>query len=189
MCIFGFLGVIFFPFMLHDFVCFFWGMFILTSYYFWLNAVFHAYPRKHTGVPKALMVAKLGGEAALQKAVNDGDVVIVRDSGRDYYTWRSIEVSRSSGTSHETNVESGNMQLESEGQQQMSAFFDNFNPQLGNPKAVTMDPLKSPSGTCFNVKSFDVFAHFSYFICFCHAASKFLYSEYISFLLCLDKNL
>jgi len=48
-------------------------------------------------MPKALMVAKLGGEAALLKAVHDGDVVIVRDSGRDYYSWRSIRVSRSSG--------------------------------------------------------------------------------------------
>ena len=96
------------------------------------------------------MVAKLGSEPALQRAIQDGDVVVVKDGGKDFYTWRSISVSKTSGTSHETSVQSGNVRLENEGQQQMSAFFDNFNPQLGNPKAISMDPLKSPSGTSFN---------------------------------------
>ena len=96
------------------------------------------------------MVAKLGSEPALQRAIQDGDVVVVKDGGKDFYTWRSISVSKTSGTNHETSVTSGNVRLDNEGQQQMSAFFDNFNPQLGNPKASSMDPLKSPSGTSFN---------------------------------------
>lgn len=122
--------------------------------------VIYARPRKCTGVPRALMVAKLGSEPALQRAIQDGDVVVVRDGGKDFYTWRSIQVSKTSGTSHETSLASGNVRLDNEGQQQMSAFFDNFNPQLGNPKAQTMDPLKSPTGTFFNVKSFHVSVSF-----------------------------
>lgn len=103
------------------------------------------------------MVAKLGSEP---RAIQDGDVVVVRDGGKDFYTWRSISVSKTSGTSHETSLTSGNVRLDNEGQQQMSAFFDNFNPQLGNPKAQTMDSLKSPTGTFFNVKSFHVSVSF-----------------------------
>ena len=110
--------------------------------------VIYARPRKHTGIPKALMVAKLGGEPALHKA-------IVRDGGKDFYTWRSISVSKTSGTSHETRLSSGNVGLGEENQR-----------QNGNPKAISMDPLKSPSGTSFNF-NFDYLRTLHIFSCDC----------------------
>ena len=91
-------------------------------------------PRKNTGIPKALMVAKLGSDAALQQALMDGDVFVIKDAGRDFYAWRSIEVERSSGVRHETSLNSKETAIDETQQMQMGAFFDNFNPQLGQPK-------------------------------------------------------
>ena len=78
----------------------------------------------------------------------DGDVFVIKDAGRDFYAWRSMEVERSSGVRHETSLNSKETAIDETQQLQMGAFFDNFNPQLGQPKALTNDQnLKSPTGT------------------------------------------
>ena len=45
------------------------------------------------GMPKALMLAKLGNsDAALTQAIKDGDVYIIREKGRDFYAFKTWEV-------------------------------------------------------------------------------------------------
>ena len=49
---------------------------------FFTYMYFH--PRRDTGIPKALMLAKLGNsEPALAQALRDGDVHCIRDKGKD----------------------------------------------------------------------------------------------------------
>ena len=49
--------------------------------------------RKDVGMPKALMLAKLGNsDAALTQAIKDGDVYIIREKGRDFYAFKTWEV-------------------------------------------------------------------------------------------------
>ena len=50
------------------------------------------------------MVAKLGSDEALGKALRRGDVVEVKDKGRTYYAWQEISVTRSTGTKEQFSV-------------------------------------------------------------------------------------
>ena len=58
------------------------------------------------------MLAKLGNsDAPLTQAIKDGDVYIVREKGRDYYAFKTLEVTRSTGVKSSTTVKDSEVEL------------------------------------------------------------------------------
>ena len=84
------------------------------------------------GLPKALIVAKLGGERQLEQALRDGDVVPVQEKGKTFYCFQEIAVTRTHGKHEEVAASSG---VQAAGKEELSsfgAFLDNFKPSFGS---------------------------------------------------------
>ena len=81
------------------------------------------------------MLAKLGNsEPALAQALRDGDVYCIRDKGKDYYAWRTLEVERSHGCRQSTSMTAPTAELKDEKHvDAMSGYFDTFQGSLGFP--------------------------------------------------------
>lgn len=97
------------------------------------------------------MLAKLGNsEPALAQALRDGDVYCIREKGKDYYAWRTLEVERSHGCRQATSMTAPTAELKDEKHvDAMSVFFDTFQGSLGFPAsssaglpALTMETSK-----------------------------------------------
>ncbi|CAK9001747.1 Uncharacterized protein SCF082_LOCUS7066 [Durusdinium trenchii] len=58
------------------------------------------------GVPRSLMLARLGSEAALEKAIQCGDVRVRTEKGKQFYFWEELEINRQTGVDEEAKAES-----------------------------------------------------------------------------------
>ena len=96
-----------------------------------LSLTFFSSCRQALGLPYSLMVAKLGSDEALGKALRRGDVVEVKDKGRTYYAWQEISVTRSTGTKEQFSVSRGSAALNDTELEQMDNFFSSWQPRLG----------------------------------------------------------
>ena len=104
------------------------------------------------------MLAKLGNsDAALTQAIKDGDVYIVREKGRDYYAFKTLEVTRSTGVKSSTTVKDSEVELSEKNQEAMGNFFHGFENALGfqaSSSAPSLTVGSSSSGQHFLLSSF-----------------------------------
>ena len=108
-------------------------------------------------MPKALMLAKLGNsDAALTQAIKDGDVYIVREKGRDFYAFKTLEVTRSTGVKSSTTVKDSEVELSEKNQEAMGSFFHGFENALGLQASSSAPSLTvgSLTGQHFLLSSF-----------------------------------
>lgn len=87
---------------------------------------------KAKGYPRALMLAKLGSEAMLQKALQDGDVRIVQEKGKEYYVFNTIEISKTTGAVSGTEGQVLKETTDSSQLASFSAFVDSFKPTFSH---------------------------------------------------------
>jgi hypothetical protein len=85
--------------------------------------------KREKALPKALMVAKLGGQNALETALKDGDVFTVSDHGHVYYAFRSLSTCRTKGVEKEWTTSTASASTE-DSHAILSTFCENFNPEL-----------------------------------------------------------
>lgn len=85
---------------------------------------------KAKGIPKALMLAKLGGQTQLDKALQDGDVFIVTEKGKEFYVFQEYEIEKEQGTMMgmvgRSNKVADDSQLSA-----LTAFVDGWQPSFG----------------------------------------------------------
>ena len=144
--------------------------FLLVSVFFFFHC-FTLY-RKDVGMPKALMLAKLGNsDAALTQALRDGDVYVVREKGRDFYAFKTLEVTRSSGVKSTTSMKAPDVELKDVNQQAaMGSFFSAFQDSL------TFGAPSSSSGLTDHPAS----KGHTFYISFFPAFSMFIWDRYIA---------
>lgn len=116
-------------------------------------------------MPKALMLAKLGNsDAALTQALRDGDVYVVREKGRDFYAFKTLEVTRSSGVKSTTSMKAPDVELKDVNQQAaMGSFFSTFQDSLtfGAPSSSSgLNDHPASKGHTFYISFFPAFSMF-----------------------------
>lgn len=143
-------------------------------------------------MPKALMLAKLGNsDAALTQALRDGDVYVVREKGRDFYAFKTLEVTRSSGVKSTTSMKAPEVELQDPKQQAaMGSFFSAFQDSLtfGDQSSSSGHQPAASKGHTFQLSYFPAI---SMFILDRHTASTdFLFGVnlFIYFLVVITKN-
>lgn len=145
------------------------------------------------------MLAKLGNsEPALLAALQNGDIYCIRDKGKDYYAWRTLEVERSHGCRQNTSVTAPSKELQNEKQQEaMSGFFDTFQSTLGFPAsssaglpALTTETSKKGQAGAFQLSiPFHIISNIQFLVCF-NFSFKYYYAIFDSLVLCQkDKTL
>ena len=85
--------------------------------------------QRAVGMPKSLMISKLGSEQALQKAMADGEVSQTTQAGRVFYVFNTIELTRSTEAASTTQAEKGT-EVSDDAFKSMNAFVSNFLPSL-----------------------------------------------------------
>lgn len=85
--------------------------------------------QKAKGFTKTVMQAKLGGEAALQTALANGEINTVVERGVTYYFYNSIEISRATETKSSVRAQE-QVGAPDETMQATRAFVENYNPSL-----------------------------------------------------------
>ena len=85
--------------------------------------------QRAVGMPKSLMISKLGSEQALQKAMADGEVSQTTQAGRVFYVFNTIELTRSTEAASSTQAEKGT-EVSDDAFKSMNAFVSNFLPSL-----------------------------------------------------------
>ena len=82
---------------------------------------------KLKGYPKSLIIAKLGSEAALDRAMARGDVKCVNERGRQFYVFNMIEIAKVQGTEQQTQ---GTLSAQADSGQLagFTSFVENFQP-------------------------------------------------------------
>ena len=85
--------------------------------------------QRAVGMPKSLMISKLGSEQALQKAMADGEVSQTTQAGRVFYVFNTIELTRSTEAASTTQAEKGT-DVSDDAFKSMNAFVSNFLPSL-----------------------------------------------------------
>ena len=137
------------------------------------------------------MLAKLGNsDAALTQALGDGDIYVVCEKGRDFYAFKTLEVTRSSGVKSTTSMKAPEVELKDVNQQAaMGSFFSAFQDSLsfGAPSSSSGHNDAASKGHTFYLSYFPAF---SMFILDRYIASKdFLLALYLfMFLLVITKN-
>jgi len=84
---------------------------------------------KQKSYPKAIMVAKCGGESAFLQSVRDGDIVEIKDHGQTQYMYRQLEVQHRTAVNQETQLRHGT-RCDQESREKLEAFCDNFEPEF-----------------------------------------------------------
>ena len=95
------------------------------------------------GVPKAIMIAKLGGgatgQAALDAALEAGEVHgVVGDNGQTFYMWQEYEITKKSGTRHSVST-SRSMALDHATLEGIAAILDGVQWGFNVVKAVEQE--------------------------------------------------
>ena len=82
---------------------------------------------KLKGYPKSLIIAKLGSEAALDRAMARGDVKCVNERGRQFYVFNMIEIAKVQGAEQQTQ---GTLSAHADSGQLagFTSFVENFQP-------------------------------------------------------------
>ena len=83
------------------------------------------------GLPRSLMVSKLGSEANLEKAMQAGEVTECTQGGRVYYVWNTVKITRAREAASQVKAES-TVEASDAAVQSMALFVDNYKPNLGN---------------------------------------------------------
>ena len=83
------------------------------------------------GLPRSLMVSKLGSEANLEKAMQAGEVTECTQGGRVYYVWNTVKITRAREAASQVKAES-TVEASDAAVQSMALFVDNYTPTLGN---------------------------------------------------------
>ena len=83
------------------------------------------------GLPRSLMVSKLGSEANLEKAMQAGELTECTQGGRVYYVWNTVKITRAREAASQVKAES-TVEASDAAVQSMALFVDNFKPTLGN---------------------------------------------------------
>ncbi|CAL1163240.1 unnamed protein product [Cladocopium goreaui] len=82
------------------------------------------------GLPRSLMVSKLGSEANLEKAMQAGEVTECTQGGRVYYVWNTVKITRAREAASQVKAES-TVEASDAAVQSMALFVDNYKPTLG----------------------------------------------------------
>ena len=100
---------------------------------------------KAKGMPKALMLGRLGGgEEALERALRDGDVKCIQQNGKTFYFFEEVEICRSKGKVEATK---SSMQNNTPGLEEMSSFqsfLTNFRPTFNEDEGDVNFGLQNP---------------------------------------------
>ncbi|CAE7217194.1 unnamed protein product [Symbiodinium sp. CCMP2592] len=94
---------------------------------------------KVKGKPRALMVAKLGGEEAFKKALATGDVYEVNNNGSLFYCFREIVVTNETGTNNRmstSKLRKPDQSITDSAAEGFDSFFANFQPCLEPDRAA-----------------------------------------------------
>ena len=86
--------------------------------------------QKAVGLPKALMVAKLGSEAKLEQAIRDGEISQCTQGGKMYYVFNTVTVTKKTEAQSSVHAERKDAASD-EALQSMNAFADHFLPNFG----------------------------------------------------------
>ncbi|CAL1155732.1 unnamed protein product [Cladocopium goreaui] len=105
--------------------------------------------QRAVGMPKSLMISKLGSEQALQKAMADGEVSQTTQAGRVFYVFNTIELTRSTEAASTTQAEKGT-DVSDDAFKSMNAFVSNFLPSLSPTVA---SHITSPTLTLFGAET------------------------------------
>ena len=93
---------------------------------------------KIKGLPKALMVAKLGGQSALDRAIEDGDVYVVNEKGRDFYVFQSLEITKEQGTTSTAQASQTKVDVDDKQFGAFTAFVDAWQPGYIGDLSITI---------------------------------------------------
>ena len=108
------------------------------------------------------MLAKLGNsDAALTQALRDGDVYVVHEKGRDYYAFKTLEVTRSSGVKSTTSMKAPEVELKDINQQAAMGSFSAFQDSLtfGAPSSSSGHQNAASKGHTFHLFIFTSHFH------------------------------
>ena len=126
------------------------------------------------------MLAKLGNsDAALTQALRDGDVYAVREKGRDFYAFKTLEVTRSSGVKSTTSMKAPDVKDVNQ-QAAMGSFFSAFQDSLTFGAPSSSSGLNDPPASKGHTFYISFFPAFSMFILDRYIASiDFLFYIYL----------
>ena len=100
---------------------------------------------KAKGMPKALMLGRLGGgEEALERALRDGDVKCIQQNGKTFYFFEEVEICRSKGKVEATK---SSMQNNTPGLDELNSFqsfLTNFKPTFNEDEGDVNFGLQNP---------------------------------------------
>ena len=88
---------------------------------------------KAKGYPRSMIVSKVGGEVALQAAIQRGEIRVVHEKGLEYYMFNTIEIAKTTENRQGASCHGPAVELQEQSQMEaMAGFFENFNPQFSD---------------------------------------------------------
>ena len=83
------------------------------------------------GIPKCMMIAKLGSETALDRAMAAGEIVRITEKGRDFYVSQTLRITKE--TEAKSGVHGENARdAQPEAFQALTNFVEDFRPNFSN---------------------------------------------------------